>query len=129
MTDWNKPETEQDAQLTQDRRRFQALRSLREQEFRAHLEDIKRPAQRVGADNVECLEPEEKTTMERELKSTPAMPSVPATTKTDSMSSPITGQTAPVDPTKGNALMKKLFGSKLPIVPDPAPQTKPKSES
>jgi hypothetical protein len=67
--------------------------------------------------------------MERELKSTPAMPSVPATTKTDSMSSPITGQTAPVDPTKGNALMKKLFGSKLPIVPDPAPQTKPKSES
>jgi len=31
MTDWNKPETEQDSQLTQDRRRFLALRSLREQ--------------------------------------------------------------------------------------------------
>ena len=32
MTDWNKPETEQDAQLTQDRRRFQALRSLQAQQ-------------------------------------------------------------------------------------------------
>ena len=32
MDNWNKPETEQDAQLTQDRRRFQALRSLQAQQ-------------------------------------------------------------------------------------------------
>lgn len=38
---------------------------------------------------------------------------------------PATGQTAPVDQAKGNALLKKLFGSKLPIVNDPTPPTNP----
>jgi hypothetical protein len=45
------------------------------------------------------------------------------------MSAPVTGQTAPVDPAKGNALLKTLFSSKLPMVPDPAPQANPKQEA
>ena len=32
MENWNKPETEQDAQLVQDRRRFRALQSLKAQQ-------------------------------------------------------------------------------------------------
>lgn len=32
MDNWNKPETEQDAQLTQDRRRYRALQSLQAQQ-------------------------------------------------------------------------------------------------
>ena len=53
----------------------------------------------------------------------------PKSTKPDSMSAPATGPTAPVDQAKGNALLKKLFSSKLPIVPDPAPQTNPQAET
>lgn len=52
----------------------------------------------------------------------------PKSTKNGLKSAPGTGQTAPVDPAKGNALLKKLFGSKLPIVPDPAPLTNPTQE-
>ena len=50
-------------------------------------------------------------------------------TKSDSTNAPATGQTAPVDQAKGNALLKTLFSSKLPMVPDPAPQANPKQET
>lgn len=42
---------------------------------------------------------------------------------------PLTREPAPVDQAKGNALLKKLFSSKLPMVPDPAPQSNPKQET
>jgi hypothetical protein len=36
-----------------------------------------------------------------------------------------TGPTAQVDPAKGNALLKRLFSSRFPIVPDPQPAVEP----
>jgi hypothetical protein len=57
----------------------------------------------------------------------PSQNSTPATTASTTGQS--TGQTAPVDQAKGNALLKKLFSSKLPIVPDPAPPTNPTKEA
>ena len=60
--------------------------------------------------------------METSKKSTPT-PAMghgttdPASTKTNSTTSPVTGQTKPVDPEKGDALLRKLFGTRpLPIV-------------
>lgn len=49
-------------------------------------------------------------------------------TKSDSTSVPATGPTAPVDPAKGNALLKRLFSSKLPNVNEPAPPVDPVEE-
>lgn len=48
----------------------------------------------------------------------------PKSTNNDSKSEPASGPTAPVDPAKGNELLKRLFSSRPPIVHEPAPAPK-----